>query len=539
MTGLIFINKTKIPLLNSDKMKKAATLDELLEVPYEDLKHPFGEKTAGLVLLKNMHHAGELEEVPFPKKVGKGFGIQEDCGIDSGESIDKLREFTSTITAPRIIIARSSTYNELPGRFTSTPFLVDPNASREQNDQNWIEAATKVRESGSGPILAHLLSYKLEDFVTHEDFGSHLKQVERTIVKCFGGTPVSFYAKTTTPFGALPGDNRPFNVRFTRGMGTRIANGNNHIILSMEDNNKSHGTTEFNTSWNYAIRVESMFAPTEVDVILRDDPTKFTTIPYNIHTGSVDGMDDAYVYQPLISTLDGTQVPWGRDWLATSENNYTRFQPRHILKLLEIIQNKLGCEIELEGSITDERINLCQLREYVAPVNDFEKLSYVEPERIIISTENDKLGRGNFKGELSIGGKKFEGNLVISREPRPVKAGDILMCGGLAYSVDVSQFKRGNNVALVNYDFLHSDHTQTDIGQHAIGATVSILSRLRDRGVNAISLSPTYVDFMHNPEKDLQGRRNIINHKDTGVKEIPNVVLECTREGTQLYLGKD
>ena len=518
-------------------MKKAATLDEMINWPQEDLKLAFGEKTAGLALMKSMIYNSEFSEIPFDIRAGEGYGVQECCDLTDAQVINSLDIITKNLTEKRIIIARSSTFNELPGKYISVPFSWDPSLSRDINIESWIQAAQKVRASGSGPILAHLLSYRLEDFIIDEDYDSNPSRIERTSVRCFGGTPVSFYAKTTTPWGAVPGNNRPFNVRFARGMGTRIAHGNESIILSLEDNDAPSGTANFNTSWNYSIRVESMFAPAEVDVILEKDPNCFSTIRYNIHTGSVDGMDDSYRHQPIIGTLDGTQVPWGTDWLATSDNGFTKFKPKYILKVLEIMQNKLGSEVEIEGSITKDRINLCQVRGYTAPTRDFHQLSKVSDERLVLQTKNNRIGRGYFNGELSIGGKKFEGNIIISEKPIPIQEGDILMCGGSAYDLGMQNFQRGINLALVNADFIHSAHAQTDIGQHAIGAVVNTLSRLEQRDVNAISLSPTYIEFMRNPEVLLQGRRNPIYH--CGICEIPNMIIECTREGAQIYLGKE
>jgi len=98
-------------------------LNDLLNINADDIRNDFGLKTSGIVKLKNILSNPDLN---IPKYV-KVLDLFSTFDLESSELKEAYFKLTKDITAPKIILARSSDRDEKPGVFESHPSLYLPN----------------------------------------------------------------------------------------------------------------------------------------------------------------------------------------------------------------------------------------------------------------------------------------------------------------------------------------------------------------------------------------------------------------------------
>lgn len=253
-------------------MSGIVSLDELLNT--EDLKD-YGLKAEGLVTLKRFISSLDLSEldIRYPVVVPDLFAVPVSAELDDPQLSEKYFALTSEFKEPRIILARSSDPDEQPGLFETHLSFFNP-ASPESSFHYWLEAAKKVRASGSRALLGQAMVGALEDFphdINYDELSDYRKMY--VTLPSFGGTNSSFVGRSHSVIRG----NRPSLVA-CRGLGTKIARGDRDVVIITSGKNR---TDALNLIHNY--RSESLaISPQEtVDVVSLTHPDRISTLDYH------------------------------------------------------------------------------------------------------------------------------------------------------------------------------------------------------------------------------------------------------------------
>jgi hypothetical protein len=152
------------------------------------------------------------------------FSVPAEISLHNTQILTHYESLTKHISQAKIIFARSSDREEMSGKFDTYPSLYDPK-DKQKSFENWLEAAKKVRESGSRGILGQFMFGDLDDFM-YRQYYDDKGQIITDTIKVFGSSNTSFYGKSQS---LLLGTNPSFVM--CGGLGSKIARGSKEVCL--------------------------------------------------------------------------------------------------------------------------------------------------------------------------------------------------------------------------------------------------------------------------------------------------------------------
>ena len=470
-------------------------LEALLKLDRVFVKE-FGRKTVGLVQLAPVLDA-------INGKMGWSVGIPDlrafpvDVGYRSRIARRSYRSLVRDIDEPTVIMHRSSDPSEEPGRFLTAASIYDPR-QKGASMHAAMNAMRRVRESGARAQLMQVLPCTLQNAVVDYERTSldddYPKSVTR--LKCFGADSVAFYANSaSTLTNNVDGE----IAVLTRGLGTKIARGDEHVVMIMRSD---HDVVAINLQHDYTMQSKAEYMPDTIDVI-SDETADMESIRMRLPTRGK--------HAARYDECHRTELPLDSRW---------GYKPAVFLDLVRAVADRIGSDVELEGIVTQKGISVVQMRTYTMPEAEGIALTELPRERLIHRTRNDSLGeinkkkwRHNRKGELSLGNARLEGRLVISKQVPEPSQDMILMYTGMDFDPDA--LSRYEQVVLPTFTKEGAGYP----GQHAYGVTTQRLRALQERGVRALSL----------------GRSFYVHFERRGIHEVPDVAVECADGYAQVF----
>lgn len=478
-------------------IKGVATLESLINQSDIDVAQ-YGKKTQELAQLvkllpkqlKNMHLT-----------IPPGFTVPTSIAIDD-HSIEPLLTnliAQSTIPAPFdpsppvALMVRSSDPNEQPGIYESTPIIHDP-TNPTVTLKNWQNAANVVRDSGAKAIFTQQVAAE------YAPLSYNLIESKRNV---FGSDTIGFVANS---WSVLSGPNPV--ILYAWGLPSKIIRGDNDICM-MVDKQTPKGDVRpmiINANQDYWHTYQpSSFKQKTIDVLSMDNPLEISTL----------------------RTL--TRPLFNYDWVDFSDTfEDGLFQLPHMLQLIKNLRKELDCELELEGTITSNKINFVQLRKYSLPKMSTITLSTVDEDMLIASGSG--FGYGRFVGDLY---------LVYQKDLLPT----IPQEGIIHY------YNESNAIVPKKYDGLANrllfacpnlNGYRGSSPQHEIGLAIQNVVDFENRGVHAIGVQ----DFSHNAltfKDDLRLRHRITIEEFNGQKvyKLHNITAECAGDKYQIFFNRE
>ena len=190
-------------------------LIDLSKAPIEDFDTPeYGLKSKGLAVLHQVGREMVNEEREGGLKnyfhLTPSFAVPKSVPIEPTEELRRVYRWSASAPISifedksnsdlRIMMARSSDENEMPGVFETHFALYDPKNPGE-SFKNWIKAAEKVRKSGAGGVIGDVLAADYvdptkEDWASSVDWASKIQEGMITDKIKFGLKNFSFVGKT-------------------------------------------------------------------------------------------------------------------------------------------------------------------------------------------------------------------------------------------------------------------------------------------------------------------------------------------------------
>ena len=295
-----------------------------------------------------------------------------------------LQENPFTEYSPlRIVMARSSDENELPGVFESHPSLYDP-SDLEGSFKRWMEAARKVRESGARGVIGQVLvasgrtpSSFIREYDEFDNTKVRLEEGEFSDDLRFGLDSYSFVSNTGGFYGA-----NQSSITAVIGLPSKIVRGDEDFSLIMDS---KLGYTVFHSKNNYlgrsavGIGLGENFPQETIDVINVNNPGEIETMRFiqGLVNPNIDMQLGRFAFPPE------SMYAWG------------------IMDIMERLRTKTGTHVELEGTWSEWEYfpHIIQLRKYCLPESRLEQLTDVDPARIV-HEKAQAFGADRFSGDL-------------------------------------------------------------------------------------------------------------------------------------------
>jgi len=367
------------------------TLRQLAKEDPELVRKEYGEKAEGLAELIRRNKGKYI--------VDRGFGIPSSIPIrDTQELRYALYRLTYHEKKPRLLIARSSDKNEAPGVFESHTFMWTPR-NWKQCKADLIEACEKVRHSGAGGIVCQLINMELSEIQAGYD--NDFNPIEKP---CFGADRIGFVYNSHSRYFR----NSPV-VTSACGLVSKLVGSKKVGIIDKERNVKDvslifdhplAGLRVINPGHDYHGSSFSAYEQKKIDVIFLDNPKE--TITLNAFPGLGAGAPLGYASTPF---------------------QLGDFHPRDLFEIMKSLKTDEK-EIEIEGDVPEFDENrgqaiphFFQLRRYHLPESRLEKLTQVNPDKLLAQSENAYVA------------DKFSGNLILLDKMKPycVQEGQIAM----------------------------------------------------------------------------------------------------------------
>lgn len=476
-------------------MTEILGLDKLLQI--EDFKN-YGLKVEGLVRLRKFLSKFNPRDVDirYPLVVPDFFAVPVQSELDNPQLRERYLALMQGVQNPRIVLARSSDLKEMPGRFETHPSFFDP-ANPEQSFQNWLEAAKKVRASGSGALIGQSMIGELEDFEYDVDYNE--KNDYRKIYvtsKSFGGSNSSFVGRSSS---VIRGPVSSFVA--CGGIGTKIARGDKDVSMIQQG---KYRMDVVNLAHDYSRDSFSAFKQNTIDLVTLAEPNKVTTLQYD---------DDVQFY----TLLNRSGIPFHDYLFQDRENGYWGFHPRDILDLLGVLQEEMKTPVELEGCVNDKGLYLFQLRGYEIPRRNFEGLTKVPEVRRILETERESIGFDQFRGDL-----------VVSHDFVDCKDEEIFAYTG---NVDEDSLPALGKYKQVVFPMILTGGLYE--AAHSFGYTSQILVELEKKGVRAVAIA----GGLGNLAWKLKDSDRFQRVSDNTFR-VRNVTVECDGNDAQIYYNE-
>lgn len=476
-------------------------LEELLTE--DNISERFGLKVDGIVKLKKIKEKNleELKYVIIPDL----FTIDETIAFDNPELEKAYIKYTSQFNEPKIILARSSDPNEIPGKFETAPSLYDPKHPKK-SFENWINAAKKVRESGARKILGQELVGELEDFAHDyeyiKDNEGNLKE-EKITIKSFGGSLTSFFMNSTN---FISGDKPSIAACF--GLASKIARGDKDVSIIQY----SAGVRVINLNQNYESGSQAKYKQQTVDLITLDNPSKVSTIKYN-HKCQPSGINNGKGSTPFIEKY----------YFKESEKNeyYREFDINELFNIISAIKATTDKHIELEGSINNKGIHLFQLREYELPTKVFNGL-----------TQKDNIDKILEDNTYGLGFNQFIGDIYISKKTIDIPENATLWYNGNIYDNNINEFRKYKQL-IIPFN-IPTGVVYYEV--HAVAQTIKTMFELEKLGVRSIAIFMDPIDNKNIAET--LKKPNLKYEKDNDTIILRNMTAECNGSDIQIYYNK-
>ena len=378
-------------------------LIDLSKTPIEDFDtSEYGLKAKGLAVLHQV--ARDMADEEREEGYKNYFHLTPSFAIPRSMPIEPTKELKDMYlwlaSAPisilddkanndiRIIMARSSDENEMPGVFETHFALYDPK-NPEESFNNWIKAAEKVRKSGAGGVIGDVLAANYvdptkDDWASSVDWVSKIQEGMMTDKIKFGLGNFSFVGRTGDIW--KPDESTIYCVV---GLPSKIVRGDtDYSLIQLHDFDPRLNPELVITHANHDYRfghgvspVSSGFPQETIDTIDLSDLAKITTIKYfdTTHTSAIDMFWGAFA------------LPYGAN-------------PYGIFNILSRLQDKMQEKVEIEGTYYPSIAfmptpHIVQLRAYTLPENRLEKLTEVDARKLLVSGK-DSYVADRFSGDL-------------------------------------------------------------------------------------------------------------------------------------------
>jgi len=466
-------------------MRKVLAFEELLNI--SDPESDYGLKAAGMAKLINAVRSFAVGGVAIC--IPDGFATPTNQKLFSKEVEDAYIRLTASFRVPKIILARSSDPEEEPGAFESYPSLFIPKDPYGSFNR-WLTAARKVRMSGARALIGQVLATDLTDFQYDSD--TNLSPREIT-VKSFGGDLTGFVGNSTN---IVMGD-EPVIVACL-GLPSKIVRGDHDVVMMYENGSGKQAVSLQHPYWaNQYLDIQQK----TIDVIPLEDPGRIKTMRFRC---SAPLLMHESTSLPFYHTLD-------------DKKDRRRFNPFDLLDLVREIKARIGKNIEMEGSVHQNKICLFQLREYEVPQKKNHCLSNVPEERLI------------FKSSKAFGFNRFHGNLLVSSELIDIPGDAIMLYVGDTYCRNLDSFSKYRQLVF-------GAHRADDLyaGMHTLGHTVQTIVRLEKKNVASVAIGGSYDKLLadasrYPPSKVEPFLQSSFIYKD--------VTVECDGTFAQIYFN--
>jgi hypothetical protein len=476
-------------------MAKILNQDQLMQ---ERSLVDYGLKVEGLVKLKRFLQDFDLStlDIRYPVTVPPFFAVPVGSSLENGDLSNAYSWLTNRFHDPRIILARSSDPNEMPGKFETYTSLFDP-ANPDQSFQNWLKAANRVRASGARALIGQPLAAKLEDF-RHDidyDYDNDYKQVDISSTS-FGGSNSSFFGRSHS---VIRGPH-PFFV-ICGGLASKIARGDNDVSIAQ---NGKWRMDIIQLNHNYTFQSFAKCNQESVDVVTLENPDQITTLKYH---------KDAQFFDYV---LENAQLPFSGYLFRDDANEYYGFNMHHLFVLIHKLSKQIGKPVEIEGCVNEEGLYLFQLREYEILQKRLESLTDV-PE--------DKQVR-KFNERESIGCDQLRGDLILSEDILDYEEGTIFGYLGNIRKAELPDLRKYRQFVfpMARVGGLYE-------AAHSFGYTAQVLVELEKMGTRAIAIGGLEGLSWNLKDSD---RVTKVNDRTTRIRDV---TVECDGVEAQIYFN--
>jgi hypothetical protein len=473
------------------------TLDGMLEIKDQG---SFGKKAEGLVRLRRFLDKWKPgKEMPrcFIPTIPQLFGLEADERLGSIEVEEHYRWLTGNLTDRRIILARSSDPDEMPGKFETHYSLFDP-ADRDGSFQNWLRAANRVRDSGARALLGQGLVGRLEkfDYDVHYSEGKRPEKVTSS-VEAFGAGNSSFFGQSR---GFTDGVSPELSA--CGGLATKLARGDMDIsLITAHRDWGSELISNLNNDYATIASSGEAYKQESIDLLTLESPESIRTIDID------SGVRKVFTYFA------------GRNYNVAFDceyefSNFEYFRLSYIFELLCALESKLGSPVEVEGCVNDQGIHLWQLRDYELPVRGLGKLTKISPEKSILTAT---LG--------AIGFSRFSGDMVISGILSDFEPDSISVYTGHISDEDIPRLAGYPKLIFTVPELGRINHTG-----HFFGYAAQMIVKLRKLGVEAIAIDDETLEKLRYAKLSKEEEMT-----SSPSRRINDVTVECVDRYLQVY----
>jgi len=479
-------------------MAKVLNQDQLIQEKY---LRDYGLKVEGLVKLMKILRDLDLKQldIRYPVDVPQFFAIPKGLPLDDSSIQQAYFSLTQNFQSPKIILARSSDPEEMPGEFETHSSLFDP-SNQNKNFENWLKAANRVRDSGARALIGQPLAAELEDFCHDLDYdygpsGNDFKQVHIN-VSSFAGSNSSFFGRSHS---VIRGSHPYFVI--CGGLASKIARGDKDVSIAQVGKWRMD-VVQLNH--NYTLESFAKCNQGNVDVITLENPQEITTLKYNQDVQFFD-----YV-------LSNSQLPFSGYLFRDAASDYFGFNMYHLFGLIRQLERGVGKPVEIEGCINEQGLHLFQLREYEVLQKRLENLTDVS---------EDKQVRKFSEGE-SIGCDQLRGDLVLSEDLLDYEEGTIFGYLGNIRKADLPELRKYRQFVfpMARVGGLYE-------AAHSFGYTAQVLVELEKMGLRSIAIGG-----LERLPWDLKKSDRIVKIDDR-ITRIKDVTVECYGVDAQIYFN--
>ena len=466
-------------------MHRVLGLEELSHIPNPEPE--YGLKAAGLARLKSIVSLHAVDGLPIV--VPDTFAIGASVDLEDPEVKEAYARMTVNMKRSKIILSRSSDPEEEPGRFESHSSLYDP-TDPEGSFNGWLRAAKRVKESGARALIGQVLAGELVDFrYDREPSGRPIA------VQSFGGDLSGFVGNSTS---IVMGD-EPVIVACL-GLPSKIVRGDPDVCMLYKEESRDRAVNLHQIYWanQYSICEQKT-----IDLVRLEDPEKIQTLPYR--------------YPAPMYMHESTAVPFYHNF-SNGQRSEFKYNPFDLLDIVKYLSNRVGQHVEIEGSVSRDKICLFQLREFEVPEKKFQGLTEVPEDRLIFQTNR------------SFGFNQFHGDLVVANRLIDVSERTIFLYVGDTHGSDLARFAKYRKLIFGAYraDDLYA-------GMHTLGQAVQTIVKLEKIGVEAVAIGGSYDKLLSMAS---QYPENRVEYIADCVVRYTDVTVECDGMAAQIYFDK-
>ena len=481
-------------------MDKALSLESLMSV--EDLSE-FGLKTEGLVMLQKFLAQVNLKEldIRYPVIIPDFFAMTSYALNDESELKNAYRTLTAGFSQPRIILARSSDPEEMPGKFETHPSLYDPKHPKESFRQ-WTEAARKVVSSGARAVIAQPMTGELAQFgreYVMRNNGSYWTRY----VTSFGADSTGFFGRSHS---VIRGDYP--SIVACAGLSSKIARGDDDVCF-ITDGLWREDAIGLACDYDESAS-QNLFKQKTIDLVMLRTPKKISTID----------IDSKALFNNY--NIRGNGTPFNVLFGGDETDGAYRLQFSQLFALIDELREFMGSPVEIEASINETGLSIHQLRTYEILKKNFSKLTSIPEDRIISETRLESLGCNQFKGDI-----------YMSDDIHSFTGNGIFLYTGNIRSADINDLAQYPQLVIPLADFSGRIYEHS----HSFSYTAQLLIELDKRGVDAIAIDRKMLEPLY--EMRYGSRKSDRVEMIGDALKIRDVTVECDGHIAQIYYNEE